>query len=291
MSTIQNKAAWLDAKQARPLSVGPAPMRTPDPNEVVVRVHAVSINPVDAFIQSMGVIVQDYPYILGTDVAGVITAVGSSVTNFKVGDRVLAETDGADPSVPDARGRGAFQLYTAANHMLTAKIPDGVSFKEASVLPLCFCTAAAALYETTSLGLPLPQVGNNISKKGEVFVVWGVGSAVGANAVQMAKASGYDVIATCSEHNFEFAKNLGADYAFDYKKDSVVEDVLGILNGKKCAGVLAAMVGFNPNAPGLDQCGEIASKAQGRHYLATVIPATMEIPNDFPKNIEIGRSE
>lgn len=89
-SDATNKAAWLTERKAKPFKVDHAPMPTPEADEVVVKNSAVAVNPVDWKIQEAGYFVEKFPNILGTDVAGEIVEVGSSVTNFKKGDRVLA---------------------------------------------------------------------------------------------------------------------------------------------------------------------------------------------------------
>src|ERR1700761_7594615 len=149
-----NKAAWLTAKQARPFEVKDSPMPEPKENQVVIRVHATAINPVDWAIQATGMLVEEYPAILGIDAAGEVSAVGSKVTHVKVGDRV---TGCVDEEINAFVG-GAFQLYTALSGPLTARLPDSVSFADASVLPLGMCTACVGLYEKNNLQLPLPQV-------------------------------------------------------------------------------------------------------------------------------------
>lgn len=83
----RNQAAWLDAKATR-LRVGDAPMPTPGPGEVVIKNHAIAINPLDWHMQDAGIFVKQWPAILGCDVAGETYEVGEGVTDFKKGDRV-----------------------------------------------------------------------------------------------------------------------------------------------------------------------------------------------------------
>ena len=84
-----NKAAWLDEKGA-PFRVGDAPMPSPGPNEITIRNRAVAINPLDWHMQDWGVFITQWPAILGCDVAGEVWELGSEVTRFKKGDRVIA---------------------------------------------------------------------------------------------------------------------------------------------------------------------------------------------------------
>jgi NADPH:quinone reductase-like Zn-dependent oxidoreductase len=82
------QAAWLPAKGER-LSVGPAERYKPETGEVLIKNHVVAINPVDYKMQDFGIFIEDFPAILGTDVAGVVDEIGEGVTNVKVGQRVL----------------------------------------------------------------------------------------------------------------------------------------------------------------------------------------------------------
>lgn len=86
-TTIQNRAAWHD-KPNTPLRIGDADLPTPDPGEVLIKVHAVAINPVEAGRQAMGLFNVSYPWIFGSDLAGTIERVGEGVTRFKVGESV-----------------------------------------------------------------------------------------------------------------------------------------------------------------------------------------------------------
>ena len=88
MATPQNKAAWL-IKADTPLEVGEAPLPTAGPGELVVKNAAIAINPLDCHMQDLGVFVQQWPAILGCDVAGEVYEVGSDVKRFRKGDRII----------------------------------------------------------------------------------------------------------------------------------------------------------------------------------------------------------
>jgi len=85
-----NTAAWYMEARAKPLVVGDAPYPTPEANEMTVQNKAVGINPVDWKVQDYGIFIQNFPMVLGTDVAGEVVEVGSQVTNFKKGDRIVS---------------------------------------------------------------------------------------------------------------------------------------------------------------------------------------------------------
>ncbi|GIZ43983.1 hypothetical protein CKM354_000719200 [Cercospora kikuchii] len=237
----QNQAAWIDKEPRKPLRVGPADIPTPADDEIVVKNHALAINPVDWKIQDYGFFVQQWPNILGTDVAGEVHAVGKNVTRFKKGDRVVAHAVGL------ANGKathGAFQLYTAVQSAYAAIIPSNVSYTNAAVLPLAIDTAGHGLYDQRSkgfLGLPEPTLHGSPCNK--TIVVWGASSSVGALAVQLATASGAKVIGVASKHNHDFVKSLGAVAVLDYKEPTIVDDVVKAIStaGGEFAGVYDAI--------------------------------------------------
>ena len=162
---MANRAAWIQSAQSHPFVVSDAPMPSPGPSFITIRVHAVAINPADAAIQLTGMLVDTYPAILGCDGAGTVTAVGSNVTRFKVGDRVTGLADHAE----ETAGQGTFALYCNLRQDLVAKIPEGVEFKEACVLPCGLATAAYSLFEEKGLQLGMPGSGKG---KGKVVFIW-----------------------------------------------------------------------------------------------------------------------
>lgn len=130
---------------------------------------------------------------------------------------------------------GAFQLYSAAHSALTSKIPAGLGFTDATVLPLAVSTAAQGLFASDYLGLPVPGASAaSVQPANKAILVWGASSSVGAVAVQLAKASGVTVLATASARNLGALRSeLGADHAFDYRSASVVEDIVAAVKELK----------------------------------------------------------
>ncbi|OTB20770.1 hypothetical protein K445DRAFT_7537 [Daldinia sp. EC12] len=234
-----NNAAWIKETKAHPFVVEPAPVWTPEANEVLVKNHAVAINPVDGSLQAAGWWPLDYPTMLGQDVSGIIAAVGPGVTQFKVGDRVVGHALGM---ATKRRQDNAFQEYTILQTNMTALLPDNIPFEKAAVLPLALSTAACALYQDTHLKLQLPAVPPQ-KPTGKTLVVWGGSSAVGSNAIQLAINSGYEVIATASPKNFDYVKKLGASHVFDYSSATIQDDLINALKGKTIAGALDCIGG------------------------------------------------
>lgn len=238
-----NTAAWIDSPYAD-LVVRDAPMPRIGPGQLLVEVRAVAVNPLDAIIQSNGAVMYGwlrYPVILGEDVAGTVVGVGAEVTDFAVGDRIVAYAIGLEKG-RDAISESGFQAYVAVDAALAAALPDTLPFEEAAVLPLAVSTAAAGLFESEQLGLDYSGLANP-APRDEIVVVWGGATAVGGNAIQLARAAGYRVITTASAHNHDRMSKLGAEAAFDYHDPEAVERIVEAVNGSVVAGVLAVAVG------------------------------------------------
>ncbi|PCG89282.1 Alcohol dehydrogenase superfamily, zinc-type [Penicillium occitanis (nom. inval.)] len=133
----------------------------------------------------------------------------------------------------------AFQLYSVASERLMARIPDTVSFEEASVLPLSISTAAAGLYLPEYLGLPCPTPGSRTLAG--TILIWGGASSVGATAIQLAAASGLRIVSTASTPNHELVRSLGASVVFNYRSDSLVENLVNELKKRELVGIFDAI--------------------------------------------------
>lgn len=236
----QNSAAVLRSPRSA-LVVEPVPVPAPAADEVVVRVAAVAVNPVDWVVQGTGPVTYRWlrsPAVLGSDVAGEVVAVGSAVTRFRVGDRVFGLATGTDRG-RDPMHEGAFQEHTALLERLTAPIPSGVSDVEAAVLPLGASTAACALFQPRHLGLAMPGDEHRAEDSRGVVVVWGGSTSVGMNAVQLARAAGYDVVSTASPRNAELVRSLGADVVVDHNASGAVDDLVVGIAGRRVVGAVA----------------------------------------------------
>lgn len=181
----------------------------PKANEVLIATKAISINPVDVKIREMPDLLDqvygtDRPLILGWDIAGVVTEIGSEVSDFKVGDEVFG--------LVNFPGHGsAYAEYVAAPAEQLAKIPDNTSFTEA---------AATTLAALTALQVLEPRI-----KAGDKVLIHAGSGGVGHFAVQIAKHLGAYVISTSSADNRDFVLSLGADEHIDYKTQNFEEMV------------------------------------------------------------------
>lgn len=195
----------------------------PDPevrdDDVLVQIHAASVNPLDLKIRGGSLkLILPYrlPFVLGNDLAGVVVRVGSRVRRFKRGDEVYAR--------PDQDRIGAFAEFISIKEDAVASKPKELTMEEAASIPLVGLTAWQALIERANL------------KAGQKVLVHAGSGGVGTFAIQLAKHVGALVATTTSTANLDWVKRLGADIVIDYRKDDfetllrdydVVLDTLG----------------------------------------------------------------
>jgi NADPH:quinone reductase-like Zn-dependent oxidoreductase len=194
---------------------------TPKENQVLIKVHAASINALEyrmmrakpSFIRLMGGGFQrpkDPRF--GTDVAGVVEAVGESVKQFRPGDEVFG---GAD---------GAFAEYAMSKETHLALKPANRSFEEVAALPVAALTALQGLRDAGGI------------QAGQKVLIQGASGGVGTFAVQLAKSFGAQVTAVCSPRNLEMARSIGAEHVIDYTKEDFTRspqryDLIFAVNG------------------------------------------------------------
>lgn len=215
----QNFAAVLEASKARLTTVSRS-IPTAGPEELVVRNYAIAANPADWKIQEYGGFpITKFPTILGSDSCGIVTAVGSGVSKFKVGDRVAGF---AGVIYNSDLNHGAWQTYTVLKENATTKIPDDMTYEEGCVFPMGMATAAIALFAI--LGIPRPPKGQPTQQQAG-FLIWGASSSVGASTLQLAKNLGFKVFATASPAHHKYVRSLGAFDVFDYRDPAVVDKI------------------------------------------------------------------
>jgi len=259
-----NTALWL-TRPGTAFEVGPAPAAAPGKGEIAVRVRALGLNFVDA-MPAFGYRVVlpwlRFPAIVGSDVAGEVIAIGDGVTRFEVGDRVLGHAVGVERNRNRA-AEGAFQLQVVLSDYMSTPIPDAMSFEEACVLPLTLSTAATGLFQHDHLGLALPSAA--AAPRGEWVLVWGGATAVGSNAIQLARNAGYDVVATASSRNAGHLRDLGAS-AVDRTSRTAVKELLAIIGDKPVAGSIA--IGSGSLGPTI----QVAARSNGSRRVVTAQP-------------------
>ena len=262
----RNEALWLLSPRG-PDEVRPAPEPVAGPGEVVVRVRAVAVNPVDAIRGNLRRIITPwvrYPTILGSDVSGQVSAVGPDVTRLAVGDRVVGYAAGGEKQRNSA-AEGGFQRLVVLLARMTAVIPDGLAYERACVLPLALATAAAGLFELDQLALPYPTA-DPTPRDGQTVLVWGASTSVGCNAVQLARAAGFAVVATAGTPNHDLVRGLGAETVVDYRADDVDLRVVDALRGRHLAGTIAIGRGS------LTHALRVARRTAGSRRIASAYP-------------------
>ncbi|KAL6250639.1 hypothetical protein RBB50_002941 [Rhinocladiella similis] len=276
-----NQAAWLPGPNEK-LEIRPSELVKPGPGQVLVKNRAVSINPVDWKFQD-GYSPTGKPRIMGQDVAGEVVEVGDGVTDFCVGQRVLAHVVGLATGRPQD---SAFQEFSVAPALSTCPIPDDVSFEQATVLPLAISTAAHGLFSSEYLALPLPRHNVQGSTGNKALLVWGAASSVSCVAVQLAVAAGVKVVATASKKNFALCKDLGASEVFDYNSPSVVGDLTAALQKYDLIGAYDAI---STRDTQLNTAQVLAQLGGGTLAItlrpADEIPATVTVKPVFAVNI------
>ena len=178
------------------LKYGELPDPVAGPGEVVIDVHAASINAADWKVRAGQYQQAKFPLILGRDFSGVISAVGQGVTDLKVGDAAFG--------VCEAGQEGAYAEKIAVKAAIVAKKPDALSHVNAAALALTGLTALSAIEDTLKL------------KPGETILIQGGAGGVAGFAIQLAKHIGAHVITTASAANHDYVRGLGADEIIDY---------------------------------------------------------------------------
>jgi len=188
---------------------------TPADNEVLIKVKAAAVNPVDWKIREgylQPLLNHELPLTLGWDVAGEVVAIGTDVTSLNVGDAVYSR--------PNITKNGSYAEYQAVAADEVAIKPSSLSWQEAAGVPLAALTAWQSLYEHAAL------------KAGDRVLIHGGSGAVGQFAIQLAKLSNAIVYTTTSSTNTDLVLGLGADYAIDYGKEdfSTLKDIDVVLD-------------------------------------------------------------
>ncbi|MGX0891195.1 NADPH:quinone reductase-like Zn-dependent oxidoreductase [Pseudomonas sp. ADAK2 TE3594] len=188
--------------------VGEVPDPTVGVHDVLIQVHATSVNPLDSKIRTGEfklILPYTFPLVLGNDLAGVVVRTGSAVKRFKPGDEVYAR--------PPEDRIGTFAELIAVNENALALKPSNLDMAEAASVPLALLTAWQALVETAQV------------KKGQKVLIHAGSGGVGTFAIQLAKHLGAFVATTTSTANVEWVKALGADVVIDYKQQDFATEL------------------------------------------------------------------
>jgi len=239
------KAAYIDGQGApKVLKYGDLPDPQAGPGEVLVDIHAASVNGADWKVRSgQYAQITEFPYVLGRDFSGVVAECGEGVSDFKPGDAVFGVCPGGQ--------EGCYAEKLAVDASVVAKKPEGFSHVEMAAVSLIGLTAIVSIEDTLKI------------EKGETLLVQGGAGGVAGFAVQLAKSLGARVLSTASTANLEYVRALGADVVIDYTGgdfadffancDAVFETVGGTV-AERSYGVLKpggriAFIGSGPQPP------------------------------------------
>jgi len=268
MST--HKALLLE-KKFGDYAVGDIATPKPGPGEILVKVHAAALNPVDWKIRKYGIFIEHFPAILGSDVAGEVTQLGEGVSGFNIGDRVVFQGQYSNT-------KAGFQQYSVVDADITAKIPSNSSYDEAATIPVAISTAWIGLYHAlpNGFGLDAPISTAAGKYKDTPLVVLGGATSVGQVVLQLAKYSGFSpIITTASLKNADSLRAFGATHVFDRSlSDSVlVGEIAKVVNGKSVKFV------YDTVSEKSTQQTALALLHDGGH-LALLLPAAVEASKD-----------
>jgi NADPH:quinone reductase-like Zn-dependent oxidoreductase len=181
---------------------------TPEPgvSEILIRVHAASVNPIDGANRQTGAFVGQPPFVLGWDICGAVEAVGPGVTLYAPGDVVFG-------MLPFPQGHGAYAEYAVGPTRVFVRKPDRLDHVQAAAIPMVGLTAWQSLVDTAGVG------------EGSQVLINGAAGGIGHLGVQIAKARGAHVTALASAANLDFVRSLGADEVIDYNSTDFTEVV------------------------------------------------------------------
>src|SRR5215813_3171524 len=189
------------------LRYGELPDPVPDAGQVLVDIHAASVNGADTKVREGGAYttISKFPYVLGRDFSGVVAALGAGVTDFSVGDAVFGVL---------AAGRdGTYAEKVAEKAAILCGKPTDISHLEAAALALVGLTALVSIEDTIKL------------QRGETILIQGGAGGVAGYAIQLAKHLGARVITTASTSNHDYLRKIGADKIIDYNVVDFTEAV------------------------------------------------------------------
>jgi len=189
------------------LRFGDAPDPEAGPGDIVVEVHAASVNAADYKVRLGSHGGLKFPHILGRDFSGVVASVGAGVSDFAVGDTVFG--------VLDAGIEGTYAEKLVVKAAIVAHKPDRLSHEQTAAMALTGITAIWAVEDTAQL------------RKGETILIQGGAGGVAGFAIQLAKHLGATVITTCSAANVDYVRGLGADRVIDYNAEDFTKTVSG----------------------------------------------------------------
>jgi NADPH:quinone reductase len=209
------------------MNIESVPDPNPGPTQVLIRVKAVGVNPVETYIRSGNYARKpNLPYTPGSDIAGIVEATGANVRAFKPGDRVYAH--GVAP------GYGGYAELTISEDSQVHRLPDGVSFEKGAAIGVPYGTAWRALFMKAQ------------ARAGEVVFINGASGGVGTAAVQIARFGGLQVIGTAgTERGLALVREQGAHHALNHRDADYIQQVMPLTGGRGANVILEMLANVN----------------------------------------------
>lgn len=197
----------------------------PKENQILVKIEAAGVNPVDAYMRSGKYTkIPDLPYTPGKDAAGIIEKTGTNVTKFKAGDKILT----ADSLT------GTYAEFCLCEEKHLIKLPENVSYEQGAGVFIPYATAYRALFQKAQ------------AKAGETVLIHGASGGVGIAALQWAKNAGLTVFGTAgSDAGKKLVKEQGADFVFDHSKENYLSEIKEATDGKGVDIILEMLANVN----------------------------------------------
>jgi NADPH:quinone reductase-like Zn-dependent oxidoreductase len=213
---------YVSDRAGLPLHAVRVPVPQPAADEVLIRVAASSLNPLEYKLADLNFMGRTPPVVLGLDLSGIVIAAGHAVRGVAVGDAVAAMADlngnGGWSATGESGGEGG---YAVARHFLTAGKPASLSFRDAAALPMCFLSAFAGIYGAVQAG--------------DTVYIPGGGGGVGHLAVQMAAralGAGLVISSGSTPQSIALARQSDAHHVFDYKRDDIAAEIAKLTSGR-----------------------------------------------------------
>ncbi|PVH76474.1 GroES-like protein [Cadophora sp. DSE1049] len=272
--TAINKAVWIPSKGATPV-VGEAEIPRPGGGEVVIENKAFPLHPGDwKVLKGIIPIELRYPTVIGNYAAGIVYSVGSGVTRFKPGDRVLSVTCF---SLRNDHRYGAHQRFVLSGEAMTSHTPDTLDFPGA--------TSAAQIYASMSamvlhVGLDRPSKTPKPENKNEKVLIWGGGSSFGFFAVQIAVQAGYTVHTTSSPSSKSILLDIGAATVHPYASQTLLDDLLTL-------GPFKAIFAASDDASSQLLMAKLLSAQGGGSFISTMGPRAQSAGVEWPERVSV----
>ncbi|KAJ7437568.1 chaperonin 10-like protein [Mycena galericulata] len=257
------KKALVIKEEKAPFTLETIPIPIPGVGQILIKIKAAALNPVDWKQQKYGLYIEKYPAVLGWDIAGDVEELGEGVQGYSKGERVFALAHWTN-------GMSSFQQYAVIPSDILGKIPQNIDYAQAATIPLGYATAAVGLLASLPAGAGLnPTFDPAVNFSGQVAFVFGGSSSVGQFALQVLRVLGYTIITYASGKHTEYLKSLGATHVIDRRTVSTADVPAAV---KKIAGAPikivydaiseeahGQVVGISPCEDTKEACFEIVS--------------------------------